>query len=231
MNTALLTIDDVASSNTPALVDYLAEKGIPALLFAVGENVEKHYQEALYAVRKGFCIGNHSYSHPSFSGLSLQECIAEIEKCESVLNQLYQDAGVMRQYRPFRFPYGDKGGKNYAGLQQYFRQQAFHKVDDSFIPYPWWKEYNLHSDIDTFWTFDFEEYRLWQDADFTLETIHAKMQDPHPPRGAALFGEGQRHFILMHDFARTEAVLPRYYRIFLDALWEKGIRFEAPRFL
>ena len=32
MNTAILTIDDVASRNTPAIVDYLAEKGIRAIL-------------------------------------------------------------------------------------------------------------------------------------------------------------------------------------------------------
>ena len=31
MNTALLTIDDVPSRNTPTLVDYLTEKGIPAI--------------------------------------------------------------------------------------------------------------------------------------------------------------------------------------------------------
>ena len=33
---AVLTIDDIASVNTPALVDYLVEKHIPALMFAVG---------------------------------------------------------------------------------------------------------------------------------------------------------------------------------------------------
>ena len=37
---AILTIDDVASANTPAIVDYLNDKGITALMFAVGENVE-----------------------------------------------------------------------------------------------------------------------------------------------------------------------------------------------
>ena len=39
---AILTIDDIASENTPAIVDYLNERGIPALMFAVGENVEKN---------------------------------------------------------------------------------------------------------------------------------------------------------------------------------------------
>ena len=39
---AVLTIDDIASANTPALVDYLVEKHIPALMFAVGEHIEKY---------------------------------------------------------------------------------------------------------------------------------------------------------------------------------------------
>ena len=38
---ALLTVDDVASRNTPAMVDYLRDKGIRAIFFATGENVER----------------------------------------------------------------------------------------------------------------------------------------------------------------------------------------------
>lgn len=231
MNTALLTIDDAASKNTPALVDYLTEKGIPAIFFAVGENVEKHYDEALYAVKKGFLLGNHSHTHPAFSSLSLENCIQDIEKCETVLNRLYHDAGMERLYRPFRFPYGDKGGINKASLQQYLKSQHFHKVDDTHLPYAWWKENQLDQDVDTFWTFDFEEYRLWQEKDFSLEHIRAKTQDSHPSTGDVLYGENQRHFILMHDFEETNTVLPRYYEILLDELLQNGIQFEKPRFL
>ena len=128
MNTALLTIDDFASRNTPALVDYLTEKGIRPILFGWGEMIEKHYDEALYAVKKGFIVGNHSYSHPHFSELTTQQAIEEVEKCEAVLNKLYCDASVERTWRPFRFPYGDKGGNNKDALQQYFREHGFHKL-------------------------------------------------------------------------------------------------------
>lgn len=231
MNTALLTIDDIASKNTPFLVDYLKEKGIPALFFAVGMNVEKHYEEALYAVKQGFLLGNHSYSHPAFSSLSLEEGIAEIEKCEAVLNRLYQDAGMPRPFRPFRFPYGDKGGKNKDALQTYFRKQGFDKVNDAHLPYSWWQENGLNLDVDTFWTFDFEEYRLRPGSDFTVEDIWAKTRDLNPKSGAALYGENQRHFILLHDHAETQAVLPRYYQLFLDELMQNGITFDAPSFI
>ena len=231
MNTALLTIDDFASRNTPALVDYLTEKGIRPILFGWGEMIEKHYDEALYAVKKGFIVGNHSYSHPHFSELTTQQAIEEVEKCEAVLNKLYCDAGVERTWRPFRFPYGDKGGNNKDALQQYFREHGFHKVDDRHIPYTWWKESACYKDIDTFWTFDFEEYRLtWNDG-FTYASIQAKMQNPSPVQGAALYGENQRNILLLHDHAETDAVLPGYYRLFIEDMLKNGIVFDEPRFL
>lgn len=231
MNTALLTIDDISSRNTPALVDYLTEKSIPAILFAVGMNVEKYYDEALYAVKKGFVVGNHSFSHPGFSSLSIEDAIRDIEQCEDVLNRLYQDAGMPRQYRPFRFPYGDKGGKNKAALQQYLKEKLFDKVDDTHIPYPWWQESGLSRDIDTLWTFDFEEYRLPHDTSFTKASIFEKMLNPQPSAGAALYGESQRHILLLHAHDETEAVLPRYYQLFLEELIKNGILFDAPKFI
>lgn len=231
MNSVLLTIDDVPSGNTPALVAYLKEKSIQPILFAVGKNIETHYQEALYAVKQGFILGNHSYSHPSFSSLSLEECIKEIEKCEDILETLHHDAGMPRIARPFRFPYGDKGGANKAALQQYMQKKQLDKADDRHIPYAWWKEFGMNQDIDTFWTFDFEEYRITKDPNFTVQQIWDKINNPNPPYGAALFAENHRHFLLMHDFDETNAALPGYYRIFLDYLLEKGVIFDKPEFL
>lgn len=231
MNRAILTIDDIASGNTPALVDYLKEKGIPAILFATGQNVEKHYEEAKYAVNQGMILGNHSYSHPAFSALSMEEAVDEIEKCEEVLNRLYQECGKQRVWRPFRFPYGDKGGEKKTALQAYFRAQGFHKVDDGHIPYCWWKENGLNEDIDTFWTFDFAEYRMHSEPDFRKESVWQRMHDQSPSSGAVLFGEGQRHILLLHDHDESEKILPGYYRLFLDHLLENGVVFDEPKFL
>ena len=225
MNRAILTIDDFPSQNTPAIVDYLSEHGITALFFAVGQNVEQHCAEAQYAIEKGMLVGNHSYSHPAFSSLSLRECIEEIEKCEQILNELFARSGVPRRHKLFRFPYGDKGGTNKDALQYYLRNQGFSKLSDVQIPYPWWKEYHLDQDIDTFWTFDFEEYAL------SREDIWKKMHDPFPKTGAALFGEGNRHFLLMHAFDETEKKLPEYYRLLIDHLLENGCVFDTPKFI
>ena len=66
MNSALLTIDDIASKNTPAIVDYLNEKRIKAILFATGQNVERYYEEALYAVKNGDDCGKSQLFTPGF---------------------------------------------------------------------------------------------------------------------------------------------------------------------
>ncbi len=231
MNSGLLTIDDFSSKNTPAMVDYLKEKNIKVIFFATGEKVEEFYEEALYAVKNGMLVGNHSYSHPGFSSLTFEECVEEIEKCERVLDKLYKDSGVERVHKPFRFPYGDKGGENKEALQKYLRDKGFHKVDDRHITYDWWKENNLYTDIDTFWTFDFEEYVIRPDSGYTKEFVWQKMHDINPKSGVVLFAENNRHIILLHAHDETEEMIPEYYKLFIEHLLENGLVFDEPVFL
>lgn len=228
---ALLTIDDMASENTPDIADWLVSKNIPAIMFAWGQNVEKHRDEALYALKRGIIIGNHSYTHPYFSKLDMKECRKEIEKCEEVLNGLYADAGVERKYRPFRFPYGDKGGDNKNALQSLLKEMGFDKVDDREIPYKWWKERGLDRDIDTFWTYDFEEYNVRPGSGFTFEDVLKKMQDPAPAEGATLFEENAVHILLLHAHDETEEMVPGYYEKMLSKLVERRVEFIKPGFI
>lgn len=230
MNSAVLTIDDIASKNTPAIVDYLREKQITAVMFAVGENVKNYYEQAIYAIKAGMIVGNHSYSHPAFSSLSLQQGIEEIEKNEEVLNRLYKDAGVERKYRPFRFPYGDKGGANQQALQQYLRDNGFDKLTDTQIAYPWWKTEGCDKNIDTFWTFDFAEYQIRPGSAFKKEDVWKRMDNTDPAKGTPLFGKDNRHIILLHAHDETEELVPRYYAQFIDYVLEKGLIFEQPSF-
>lgn len=230
MKSAVLTIDDIASKNTPAIVDYLVKNNIEALMFAVGMNVEKYYDEAIYALKAGMIVGNHSYSHPAFSKITLEEGIAEIEKNEEVLNKLYKDAGVIRKYRPFRFPYGDKGGENMEGLQKYFKEKGFNKLVDSQITYPWWAEGGNDKYIDTFWTFDFCEYRVRPDSGFTEADVMERLYNLNPVNGGALLKEGARNIILLHAHDETDEMIPQYYKKFLDAAIKNGLTFEKPEF-
>ncbi len=228
---AVLTIDDIASANTPALVDYLVEKHIPALMFAVGEHIEKYPENVIYALQHGMVVGNHSYSHPDFAGIPYEEGIREIEKCEELLEDIYRKAGVERNYRPFRFPYGSKGGKNKDKYEQYFRDNGFSKLDDRKIGYSWWKESGLDKDIDTLWTFDFAEYRIRPGSGFSITNVLKRVHDSDPAEGGVLLEEGSYHIILMHDHEETLAMVPDYYKIMLEHVMENGVTFERPEFL
>ena len=228
---ALLTIDDIPSGNTRAIVDYLNETGIRAVMFAVGEKAEKDPDPVVYAIQHGMIVGNHSYSHPHFSGLAPEEGIREIDRCEAVLDRIYGMAGVKRIYRPFRFPYGDKGGENRDALQSRLREKGFSKVDDTNIPYAWWREKGLDRDVDTLWTFDFAEYNIRPDSGFTIEDVWKRVRDPAPGNGAALYAPEGRHILLLHAHDETDELVPGYYRLVLEDLLKNGVQFIQPVFV
>lgn len=59
---------------------------------------------------KGSVLGNHSYSHPYFPNLCLDECYTQIRKTDDVIERLYERAKVSRRVSYFGIMYGDKGG-------------------------------------------------------------------------------------------------------------------------
>ena len=227
---AVLTVDDIPSGNTEEIVQYLNENGITAVMFAVGNKLEKNPDPAIYALRHRMIVGNHSYSHPAFSSLSLEEAKGEIEKSEELLDKLYLAAGVERKYRPFRFPYGDKGGANKDALQQYLASRGFNKLKDTQIPYAFWKETGRDRDIDTLWTFDFAEYRIRKGSGFTLEDVFRRIREPAPAEGAPLLQDGGNHILLMHAHDETGELVPEYWKILIGTLLDKGVTFRTPEF-
>ena len=109
---AYLTIDDSPSEFMKQKVDYLYSKKIPAIFFCEGKNIEKYENAVIYAIMKGFIIGNHSYDHPHFSRLSLGEAFKQIKKTDKIIDVAYRKAHIKRPIKIFRFPYGDKGIKS-----------------------------------------------------------------------------------------------------------------------
>lgn len=231
MSKAYLTIDDVTTVNTPKIIDYLSEKGITPILFSIGQQMEAHWEEALYALKMGAIIGNHSYSHPHFSELTLSECFSEIAKQEDILNELYQAAGVERKYKLMRFPYGDKGGKNKEDLQKYLKKNHFCRIDDSYFNFDWYKESALDVDVDVLWTFDFCEYMLQDNNGYTYESILHRIHDNNPPTGGVLLEKKSHHIILIHDHIETEKVMPNYFETMIDYIIASGVEFIQPRFI
>jgi len=88
MKTVYLTIDDGPSKDRKEKVDILYQYGIQPIWFCIGSEIEKRPEDVIYSIRKGGIIGNHSYSHPRFSQISLEECFEEIEKLIELLTAL-----------------------------------------------------------------------------------------------------------------------------------------------
>ncbi len=232
MSKAYLTIDDSPSKITPAMMDYLCEKGIVPVMNYIGENIETNFEEALYAIKRGAIIGNHSYTHVHFSELTLKECREEIRRTEETIDHAYKCAGVEREHKVFRFPFGDRGGDKQEALQKMLREEfEFERLDSTEVPFPFWKENRLDTDTDMMWSFDFIEYQLAWDNGFTYESILDRIHDKNPTQGGPLLQEGAMHVMLMHDHEATNECLPEYYRKLVDYVMEQGVEFVTPKFL
>lgn len=106
---AYLTIDDSPSAHTRELTAALKERDVPAILFCRGDGLERNPEPVIEAIRGGFIIGNHAYSHTRFSTLSFEQCVSEIERTEKLVAAAHTAAGVVRRGKYFRFPHMDRG--------------------------------------------------------------------------------------------------------------------------
>lgn len=86
---------------TPALLDILHDAGIRATFFSRGKWAEANPDLIRRMVAEGHLIGNHSYTHPDMTKLSLIEMTKEIQLADAVLRELIG-------YKPwlYRPPYG-----------------------------------------------------------------------------------------------------------------------------
>lgn len=73
-----LTYDDGPSIYTRRILECLQLNNSTATFFSVGNNVEIHPQITQMAYRAGMEIGNHSYSHPNFNAISVEEALKQI---------------------------------------------------------------------------------------------------------------------------------------------------------
>jgi peptidoglycan-N-acetylglucosamine deacetylase len=84
-----LTFDDGPDPNfTPALLDLLAEYGVHASFFLIGERIEQYPAVVERMVAEGHMIGNHSYTHRQFKSLPLNEQLEEFSRTDEVLRAL-----------------------------------------------------------------------------------------------------------------------------------------------
>jgi peptidoglycan/xylan/chitin deacetylase (PgdA/CDA1 family) len=86
--TFYLTFD--GSPNPPAtdrLLQKLASFNIQASFFMEGFRLGKEAECAKRVLDAGHDVGNHSYHHPQFDEITLQECISEVEMTQEIIFQ------------------------------------------------------------------------------------------------------------------------------------------------
>ncbi len=177
-----LTFDDGPLDSTPGILDRLGERGQKATFFVLGRNLAnpRYRESAIRTLQEGHDIGNHSYSHPSFSHIGAGQVESEIRRTHELIEELVQDAGVdpTRQNLFFRFPYGDEGyGSSYRAARKVLSRLG----------------YRIAS-----WTRDTHDWQMEMGGWWR-----------QPWRVLSILNQAQANdVVLMHDRNRTARILP-----------------------
>ena len=107
-----LTFDDGPSVYTNDILDQLEKYNAHATFFVVGNRVSSYASTIKRAHDLGCEIGNHSWSHPQLSAISVKEMQNEISKTDEAIKKITGETPAL-----LRPPYGavDADVKAYAG--------------------------------------------------------------------------------------------------------------------
>ncbi len=178
-----LTFDDGPLLCTEKILDTLAAVGQKTTFFVIGRNLtnKRLRKSAVRAVREGHVLGNHSFTHPAFSGLSAERAQQEIVKTHTEIMNVIKEAGAdpTSWNRFFRFPYGDPGSS-----------------------WNWSVVRNILADLDyriAWWDLDTNDWRMGQGA-----------YGRSPSSVIRVIEKAQsRDVVLLHDRDATASLLPR----------------------
>lgn len=108
-----LTFDDGPTKNVDQLLPLLDEYNAKSTFFLIGNEIEKHPEEAKKIVEAGHQIGNHTYSHKRMVLKSSSFIEEEIEKTDELIRSIGYEGEI-----DFRPPYG----KKFLGLPYYLNK-------------------------------------------------------------------------------------------------------------
>lgn len=108
-----LTFDDGPTKNVDQLLPLLDEYNAKSTFFLIGNEIEKHPEEAKKLVEAGHQIGNHTYSHKRMVLKSPSFIEQEIEKTDELIRSIGYQGEI-----DFRPPYG----KKFVGLPYYLNK-------------------------------------------------------------------------------------------------------------
>ncbi len=99
-----LTFDDgPTAADADAVLDVLADRGVPATFYLIGENVTGNKETVDRIIRDGHEIGNHTWSHRRMVFVSPGAVAEQVESTDAALRAAGYGGPVT-----FRPPYGKK---------------------------------------------------------------------------------------------------------------------------
>lgn len=119
-----LTFDDGPGVHTPEVLGVLADKGITATFFMIGENAESRNDYVKRVHDAGHLIGNHTYDHQDLKKLSYDAQYDEINKTNNIIHGII---GLKPHY--MRPPYGNYNDDTKSVLSALGMEKVLWNVD------------------------------------------------------------------------------------------------------
>jgi peptidoglycan-N-acetylglucosamine deacetylase len=109
-----ITFDDGPNPvYTPQVLEIFSEAKGKATFFMIGEQMKSHPEVVKQVRDQGHEIGNHTFTHPKLSQLSIEDCLKEVEDTEILIEKMAGRKPVV-----FRPPYLDYNQDTVSLLQK-----------------------------------------------------------------------------------------------------------------
>jgi len=235
-----LTIDDGPTKYFRQKIDFLLENNIPAIFFCLGHKIKDFEEDIIYAIKKGFIIGNHSFGHPNFSEITLEKARAEIKKTDELIEDIYMKAGVPRMIKVFRFPFMNNGSKDeygkcnwndphIKGIQEILRELGYEKLHFKGITYKRYKDSGFGDCVNVDCTYDSMDWTVADSSEMfgikNLSDLLERINENKFEKYSGINFRSSNEIVMMHDDERISSI----FGALVNAFIEKGFRFKIPK--
>jgi peptidoglycan-N-acetylglucosamine deacetylase len=137
-NVIALTFDDGPHPEwTLSILDLLEKYEAKATFFVIGQNAVKYPSVIKKITDSGHAIGNHSWSHPSFTRIHSRERFEQLEKCEKLIKSYNHE-------KLFRPPFGHLDKQS----RREILRDGYTIITWNVVPRDWEKELTLNAMYD-----------------------------------------------------------------------------------
>lgn len=231
---AYLTIDDSPTEDMIERIDFLNSLGINAIWFSNGNKLLEDEKSPLYAIENGHIIGNHSFDHPFFSKISIDNANKQIDKTDQIISKIYKKSSKEFSSKYFRFPYLDNGVEpgyqdtdwqdtHVKAIQKKLKELGYRQPNFEGIEYEWYKKAGFDSCLNVDCTYDTYDWTIDSPSEgyHDRETILARLNEDFPNECRGLNSKGSNEIIMMHSWIPLDL-----FKSLITNILKKGIVFK-----